>query len=108
MSENPTAMTHSVFFSLKDNSAEKCQALVDDCYRLLTRPEGLICLHAGVRDQEMDRPVNDQDFDVALITVFESRAAHDAYQTHPDHKDFLERNKENWSAGRVFDGAAKG
>jgi len=108
MSETPAAMTHCVFFSLKDNSAENCQALVDDCYRLLTRPEGLISLHAGVRDPELARPVNDQTFDVALITVFESRAAHDAYQTHPDHVEFLSSNKESWSAVRVFDAAAKG
>jgi len=107
MSDTPAAMTHCVFFSLKDNSAENCQALVDDCYRLLTRPEGLICLHAGVRDSEMQRPVNDQEFDVALITVFESRAAHDAYQTHPDHLEFLNSNKESWTAVRVFDAAAK-
>jgi hypothetical protein len=44
---------------------------------------------------------------VALITVFESRAAHDAYQTHPDHLEFLSRNKESWSAVRVFDADAK-
>lgn len=107
MSQTPAAMTHCVFFSLKDNSAENCQALVDDCYRLLTRPDGLISLHAGVRDPEMERPVNDQTFDVALITVFESRAAHDAYQTHPDHLEFLSSNKESWSAVRVFDADAK-
>jgi len=98
MSETPAALTHCVFFSLKDNSAENCQALVDDCYRLLTRPEGLISLHAGVRDPELARPVNDQTFDVALITVFES---------HPDHVEFLSSNKESWSAVRVFDAAAR-
>ena len=107
MSQSPTALTHCVFFSLKDNSAENCQALVDDCYRLLTRPDGLIGLHAGVREKDLARPVNDQTFDVALITVFESRAAHDAYQSHPDHLEFLSRNKESWSAVRVFDAGAK-
>ena len=108
MSESSSPLTHCVFFSLKDNSAENCQALVDDCYRLLTRPDGLISLHAGVRDPELARPVNDQTFDVALVTVFENRAAHDAYQTHPDHVEFLSSNKESWSAVRVFDAYAKG
>ncbi len=81
---------------------------MDDCYRLLTRPDGLISLHAGVRDKELARPVNDGDFDVALVVVFKSRADHDIYQDHPDHLEFIASNKENWSAVRVFDADARG
>lgn len=100
-------LTHCVFFTLHDNSASHCQALVDDCYQFLTRPDGVVSLHAGVRDSELDRPVNDQGFDVALVVVFESRAAHDVYQDHPEHVAFIERNKASWSNVRVFDAAAR-
>lgn len=107
MNQPAPPLTHCVFFSLKDNSAEKCQALIDDCYRLLTRPEGLISLYAGGRDEELKRPVNDDQFDVALVVVFESRAAHDVYQDHPAHVEFIDTNKENWTTVRVFDADAR-
>jgi len=96
-------LTHSVFFTLKDSSPEKVQALVEDCYKYLATAEGLVSLHAGGRIADLNREVNDQAFDVALIVVFESREAHDAYQTVPDHLTFIERNKDNWEKVRVFD-----
>ena len=53
--------------------------------------------------KELKRPVNQLDFDIALQTVFESRAAHDAYQVHPRHLQFIDENKANWERVRVFD-----
>ena len=47
--------------------------------------------------------MNDKEFDVALHVVFDSRKAHDKYQTHPKHLKFLEENKQPWSKVRVFD-----
>jgi hypothetical protein len=47
--------------------------------------------------------VNDQAFDVALHVAFVDRAAHDAYQEHPRHKQFLEQSRPNWKQVRVFD-----
>jgi heme-degrading monooxygenase HmoA len=96
-------LTHSVFFTLADSSDEKIQQLVDDCYKYLATADGLVSLHAGARIADLDREVNDDEFHVALITVFESREAHDAYQTVEDHKTFIERNKDNWEKVRVFD-----
>ncbi|QEG23807.1 Dabb family protein [Mariniblastus fucicola] len=96
-------LTHSVFFTLKDPSDENIQKLVDDCYQYLSSGEGLISLHAGARIPDLDRPVNDDQFHVALIVILESREAHDAYQEMADHITFIERNKESWASVRVFD-----
>jgi len=49
------------------------------------------------------RPVNDQDFDVALHLVFANRADHDMYQDAPRHLKFVEENKADWAKVRVFD-----
>jgi hypothetical protein len=38
-----------------------------------------------------------------LLTVFADRAGHDAYQEHPLHKEFIARNKANWSRVQVYD-----
>jgi hypothetical protein len=58
---------------------------------------------AGERGAEFARPVNDSEFDVALFTVFADRAAHDRYQSHPRHVEFVERNRALWREVRVFD-----
>lgn len=96
-------LTHSVFFTLTDSSEEKIQQLIDDAYQYLTTGEGLVSVHAGPRVADLDREVNDDQFHVALIVVFETREAHDAYQTLPDHLTFIESNKGNWASVRVFD-----
>ena len=41
--------------------------------------------------------------DVALHVVFDSRDAHDAYQTAPRHLQFIEENRADWAKVRVFD-----
>lgn len=103
MADPAGQLTHCVFFTLKDNSPENCQALVNDCRTYLGRPDGVVGLHVGVRDAELQRPVNDIDFDVSLIVVFADRASHDIYQDHREHTTFIERNKETWKNVRVFD-----
>ena len=52
---------------------------------------------------DYDRQVNDRDFDVALVIVFESREAHDAYQTAERHRRFIAENATGWTRVRVLD-----
>ena len=52
---------------------------------------------------DLDRSVNDRDFDVGLHLVFKDRAAHDLYQNAPRHLQFIEENKATWKKVRVFD-----
>jgi hypothetical protein len=47
--------------------------------------------------------VNDRDHDVALTIVFESRAAHDAYQVADRHEQFIAEAAPTWAKVRVFD-----
>ena len=58
---------------------------------------------AGVRAEEMAREVNDRAFDVSLHVYFRDKAAHDAYQEHPRHKQFIAEMSANWKTVRVFD-----
>jgi hypothetical protein len=51
----------------------------------------------------LTRDVNDCDWHVGLHIVFIDKAAHDAYQDDPTHNRFIEENKANWAAVRVFD-----
>src|SRR5438094_7679644 len=96
-------IVHNVYFSLKDNSAAAKEKLIAACKKHLTKHPGEVFFAAGTLAGELNRPVNDRDFDVALHIVFQDRKAHDEYQDAPRHQQFIDENKENWKKVRVFD-----
>ena len=98
---------HNVFFSLREPNAERVQSLVADCNEYLGTIPGLLFYAAGTLS-DVDRPVSDRDYDVALHTVFASQQAHDVYQTHPRHQEFIARQKAHWAKVRVFDSNCQG
>jgi quinol monooxygenase YgiN len=101
-------LSHSVFFSLHDNSPAAVGRLVAACKTYLTDHPGTCYFAAGTLADEYQRPVNDQAFDVALHVVFTDGAAHDAYQQAPRHLKFIAENKPNWKQVRVFDAWVEG
>ena len=103
MAQTSTAMlAHMVYFSLHDASPAARERLVEACKKHLTGHPGTVFFGVGTL-ADYSREVNDRDFDVALQTVFKDRAAHDAYQVAPRHKQFIEENRANWKKVRVFD-----
>lgn len=97
------SLAHMVFFTMKERTDAAREKLVEACHEHLTDHPGTEYFSAGERAEEFDREVNDQDYDVALHVVFESKAAHDAYQIAPRHKQFVAENSATWSKVRVFD-----
>jgi hypothetical protein len=96
-------LSHDVYFTLNDASPAARQKLVEACRLYLTGHDGAVAFAAGVRAEEMKRDVNDTGFDVSLHVSFRDQAAHDAYQEHPRHLQFIESMRSNWKAVRVFD-----
>lgn len=94
---------HHVFFTLKDRSQEKIDSLIGSCHKHLNDHKGQAYFAVGTRNTEMKRDVNDDEFDVSLHLVFDSRATHDVYQEHPRHDEFIAEQKDNWAKVRVFD-----
>jgi hypothetical protein len=103
MAEQATKLAHMVYFSLNDSSPAARERLVEACHKYLTGHPGTVYFAAGTLVPDLARPVNDLDFDVSLHVVFDSRKAHDDYQTHPRHLQFIEENKPTWKKVRVFD-----
>jgi hypothetical protein len=95
-------LAHNVFFSLHDNGPAAVAALVGDCHKYLAGHPGAVFYAAGTLS-DVDRPVSDRDYDVALHVVFADRAALEAYMVAPRHQEFIARNKANWKRVRVFD-----
>jgi hypothetical protein len=101
--EKPTALAHDVYFSLNDASPSARSELVAACRKYLTGHEGTLFFSVGAVAAELARPVNDRDFDIALHITFADRAAHDRYQEHARHKQFIAEQQKNWKRVRVFD-----
>ena len=99
---NLPRFSHIVVFTLKDASEEAIERLLADCNTYLSGHDGMVFYAAGTL-ADMHRDVNDRDFDVALTTVFQDKAAHDAYQVSDRHQEFIARGKSNWERVRVFD-----
>src|SRR5438128_1197904 len=80
-------LAHNVFFELKDGSETNVAALVASCKQYLNVQAGIVFFAAGPICKELNRDVNDQNWDVGLHLVFDSKASHDNYQD--DHADAL-------------------
>ncbi|MBL7039019.1 MAG: Dabb family protein [Pirellulaceae bacterium] len=96
-------LAHAVYFKVKEGSGDAKGQLVAACKKFLSEHEGTVYFAAGVLAEEMNRDVNDRDFDVFLLVVFKNKAAHDKYQTDPRHLKFIEEYSELWDSVRVFD-----
>ncbi len=96
-------LSHDVYFTLEDSSPARQEALVAACQKYLKDHPGVVFFAAGLREPDLDRPVNDSEFHVALHVVFDGRESHDAYQQADSHLKFIAENKDNWKQVRVFD-----
>jgi hypothetical protein len=101
-------LAHNVYFTLNDNSQASIDKLVSGCEKYLTGHPGTVFFAVGKLAAELARPVNDLNFDVALLVVFQDLAAHDEYQKADRHLTFIAENKENWKKVRVFDSLVEG
>lgn len=95
-------LAHNVFFTLKDSTEKNRRKLVEACNKYLSDHPGTVFYAAGTV-ADLNREVNDRDFDVGLHIIFKDRAAHDAYQDAAQHQQFIAENKGDWSKVRVFD-----
>lgn len=96
-------LCHDVFFSLKDTSPEAQAKLVAACKHYLPYHPGIVYFSVGTLAQELNRDVNDRDFQVALHIVFADQKSHDEYQVADVHNKFVAENKDSWAKVRVFD-----
>lgn len=85
-------MVHSTYFSLKpDGSPDTRAKYIAACHEFLSSSPGIMSFWVGERAEDMQRSVNDQNFNVAMNQVFQNRAAFDHYNGQdPMHEKFIE------------------
>jgi hypothetical protein len=96
-------LSHNVLFSLKDRSEKAKAELIAGCKKYLTGHPGTVFFSVGSLADDIAWEGSDRDFDVFLQLVFESKAAHDAYQDSPRHEEFFDKLGANWKNLRSID-----
>jgi hypothetical protein len=77
---------HSVFVRVHDRSPEHARVVRDELVALAPSIPGVTMWHVEVNDLAPDA-----EYDLALISGFESRQDLDTYMGHPAHLDVLTR-----------------
>ena len=96
-------LAHMVFFTLKDHSKESRQAFAASCEKYLKNIEGSTYFSVGIIAEDVEEPPSVKDWDVALHVVFRDKETKAKYLEHPQHKQFVEANRQQFAKVRVFD-----
>lgn len=91
---------HIVYFYM--NEGASAEVLASGCKRLLSGIEGVLRLEAGY-PAGTPRPVVDNSYGVMLYVEFLNKDAHDVYQTHPAHLEFIKQYSSYWSRVQIYD-----
>lgn len=95
---------HHVFFWLKnpDNKEEYNQLL--NALKNLGKLSVIQHAHIGKPVvTEFDKSVTDGSYSFSVMLVFASAKDEQTYLVHPEHKAFIDKNKDLWSKVVVYD-----
>jgi hypothetical protein len=96
-------LIHSVYFWFKPDADAAVVARFEEGLRRLTTIPDIQTVHFGRPETTPKRPVIDDSYAWALIETFEDLAAHDRYQAHDIHHQFLQEFSGAWQKVQVYD-----
>ena len=97
-------LVHTVFFWLNDDApTDERQKLVEDCLLLLGKVPTVRHIWAGPPAQTPPREIIDSSYDVGLTVLLDDLPAHEVYQEHPLHLQFIDRHKAYWKRVQIYD-----
>ncbi len=82
--------SHLVIFWTDPAQPKAADELVEGARKYLTPIPGILHIHVG-RMAPSPRPVVDQTYQVGLYVQFPDKQAHNDYQVHPLHREFVEK-----------------
>ncbi|WP_019989351.1 Dabb family protein [Rudanella lutea] len=93
---------HSVYFWLQNPQNEADRDALNAGLQTLKTIDAVSTVYVG-RPAETRRPVIDHSYDFALTLVFTDKAAHDVYQEHPTHLQFVADCSHLWNRVQIYD-----
>ncbi|MGD0349731.1 MAG: Dabb family protein [Verrucomicrobiota bacterium] len=82
--------SHIVVFWTDPEQSHAADELLTGANWLLKNIPGVLRFHVG-KMVPSERPVVEQSYQVALNLIFPNQQAEQAYQTHPQHVEFVEK-----------------
>ena len=102
-SEEESVLVHTVYFWLTDEADEEDSQFFYEELKKLSNIQLIKQKFIGIPASTEERDVIDNSYDYSITFVFESKEAEKAYQQHPDHLEFIDRNAHLWEKVRVYD-----
>jgi Stress responsive A/B Barrel Domain len=93
---------HSVFFYLNNPDSQADHDALRLGLNTLTTIEAITAAYVGT-PAETRRPVIDHTYSFGLLLVFADQAAHDVYQEHPTHLQFVADCAHLWQRVQIYD-----
>ncbi len=93
---------HTVFFWLNRPESQDDRDALRAGLESLKGIDAISKAYVGI-PADTRRPVIDHSYDFSLTFVFADRAAHDAYQVHPIHLEFVDVCKHLWLRVQIYD-----
>ena len=103
LANNICMLVHSVYFWFKPDADPALVAAFEAGLAQLTRIPDVVTAYFGRPEATPSRPVVDASYAWALVEVFADLAAHDRYQEHPIHQEFLRQFSGSWQKVQVYD-----
>ena len=96
-------LVHTVFFWLRKDldSGQKAKFLTG--LESLKEIEHADSVFIGKPATVAERPVCDGSYDFCLTVILKNVPAHDAYQAHEKHQNFIATHKNKWVRVKVYD-----
>jgi hypothetical protein len=96
-------LIHSVYFWFEPDADPALVARFEAGLRRLTTIPEIQTAHIGRPEATPKRAVIDDTYAWALIEIFADLDAHNRYQAHPIHEEFLREFSGTWQKVQVYD-----
>lgn len=93
---------HTVFFWLAHPESQSDRDALGAGLESLKSVKDISVAYIG-KPADTRRPVVDHTYDFSITLVFADRAAHDAYQVHPVHLEFVAECAHLWNRVQIYD-----
>ena len=96
-------LIHCVYFWFKPDADPSLVARFEHALARLSTIPHIQTAHFGRPEATPKRPVIDDSYAWGLIETFADLEAHERYQSHPIHEEFLREFSSSWEKVRVYD-----
>ena len=93
---------HHVYFWLKDPSSKEDYDKLLNGLESISRIRTIKMFHIG-KPADTKRDVIDTSYTFSMLTIFDDKAAEEAYQVDPIHLEFVKECSGLWSKVIVYD-----